>query len=467
MTGEDGMTENKTEIPRLTPPGELVNYPPPDRWDDWEEYDSNAWPKRVKNRYRLVPTACFNCESACGLLAYVDKDSGEVRRFEGNPEHPGSRGRNCAKGPATLNQMYDPERILYPLKRKGPRGSGEWEQVTWTEALADIGGRIGVAIREGRQDEIMYHVGRPGEDGFMERTLRAWGVDGHNSHTNICSAGARTGYAMWMGYDRPSPDFANARFILLLSSHLETGHYFNPHAQRIMEAKRSGAKLATIDPRLSNTASMSDFWLSPWPGTEAAMLLAIAKLLLEWDAVDHPFMRSWVNWEEALAARAPDRPRTYDAFVELLKETYSEYTLEFAAEESGVDAWRIEQVAKSIAAAGNRVGLAHLAGSRIGQPARVAGGSLLVVHPGADRLGRNCWRHLTERLGQVQTGALEHAAAAQPLERAAVARRVSVCPSRDELPAALLLEGGKRQSRRVFLPGLQPGVDQSGWLLLD
>ena len=83
----------------------------------------------------------------------------------------------------------------------------------------------------------MYHVGRPGEDGFAERFLLAWGVDGHNSHTNICSAGARLGYSLWGGYDRPSPDHANAKAILLLSSHLETGHYFNPHAQRIMEAK--------------------------------------------------------------------------------------------------------------------------------------------------------------------------------------------------------------------------------------
>ncbi len=341
-------------IPRLTPGTGLSNFPPPDRWDDWREYDARAWPKKVSREYRLVPTTCFNCESACGLLAYVDKESGDVRKFEGNPAHPGSRGRNCAKGPATLNQMYDPERILHPLRRKGARGSGEWEQVTWEEALTDIGSRIGKAIREDRHDEVMYHVGRPGEDGFMERTLRAWGVDGHNSHTNICSSGARTGYAMWMGWDRPSSDFANAAFILLLSSHLETGHYFNPHAQRIMEGKQAGAKLCAIDPRLSNTASMSDYWLSPWPGTEAAMFLAIAKLLLEWDAVDHTFMHRWINWEQTLAERFPQRERTYESFVELLKETYAEYTLEFAAEESGVEADKIEAIAREIAKAGSR-----------------------------------------------------------------------------------------------------------------
>ena len=86
------------------------------------------------------PTTCFNCESACGLLAYIDKDTMQVRKFEGNPEHPGSRGRNCAKGPATLNQITDPDRILYPLKRAGARGEGKWERISWDEALDTLAG---------------------------------------------------------------------------------------------------------------------------------------------------------------------------------------------------------------------------------------------------------------------------------------------------------------------------------------
>jgi anaerobic selenocysteine-containing dehydrogenase len=285
------------------------------------------------------------------LLAYVDKESGEIRKFEGNPAHPGSRGRNCAKGPATLNQVYDPERILHPMRRKGPRGGGQWERVTWDEALEDIAGRMRTALQEGRHDEIMYHVGRPGEDGFMDRTLKAWGVDGHNSHTNICSAGARTGYAMWMGHDRPSADFANAKFILLLSSHLETGHYFNPHAQRIMEGKQAGAKLATIDPRLSNTAAMSDIWLPTWPGTEPGLFLAIARELLARDAIDRDFMRKWVNWKEALTHYGREAA-DFEAFVDLLKETYDRFTLEWAAEECGVARDRIVAVVDGIEAAG-------------------------------------------------------------------------------------------------------------------
>jgi hypothetical protein len=76
----------------------LESFPPIEKWDDWAEFDATAWPRKVEKRYTLVPTTCFNCEAACGLVAYVDKETREIRKLEGNPFHPGSRGKNCAKG---------------------------------------------------------------------------------------------------------------------------------------------------------------------------------------------------------------------------------------------------------------------------------------------------------------------------------------------------------------------------------
>src|SRR2546421_2023069 len=140
----------------------LAAFPPKERWNEWVELDAKAWPARVEKRYMLVPTTCFNCESACGLLAYVDRETLQVRKFEGNPEHPGSRGRNCAKGPATLNQVTDPDRVLYPLRRAGARGDGRWERVSWDEALEDVAARIRRALDERRPNEVRYHVVRPG-----------------------------------------------------------------------------------------------------------------------------------------------------------------------------------------------------------------------------------------------------------------------------------------------------------------
>ena len=340
-------------LDRLLPGSALTSYPPVEHWADHAEYDPDEWKhgRKVERRYSLIPTTCFNCEACCGLLAYVDKATGEIRKFEGNPAHPASRGRNCAKGPATITQVYDPERILYPLKRSGPRGSGQWERTTWAEALADIGGRIGKAFREDRHDEVMYHVGRPGDDSYIERVLHAWGIDGHNSHTNICSSGARFGYASWMGFDRPSADFANARVIFLISSHLEAGHYFNPHAQRIVEGKMRGATLITVDPRLSNTASMSDHWFAPWPGTEAFLLLAIARLLVEAGTWDREFVRRWVNWETFLRETRPDLEPVFASFERALLDLYEDYTPERAEEVCGIEARRIREVATVIGGA--------------------------------------------------------------------------------------------------------------------
>ncbi len=333
----------------------LAMFPPKERWDDWVELDSRSWPRRVEKRYMLVPTTCFNCESACGLLAYVDKESLQVRKFEGNPESPGSRGRNCAKGPAVINQVTDPDRILHPMRRVGARGEGRWERIGWDEALDTLAGRIRAAIVEERANEVMYHVGRPGEDGFTERVLAAWGVDGHNSHTNVCSSGGRAGYQFWMGIDRPSPDHANAKVILLISSHLETGHYFNPHAQRIVEAKANGAKLVVLDVRLSNTATHADHWLAPYPGSEAAICLAIANHVIRNGRYDREFVRRWWNWQEYLADVHPDLARTFESFEEVLAELYADYTFEFAEAESGVSAAKLREVADLVGQAGTRL----------------------------------------------------------------------------------------------------------------
>ena len=135
-------------------------HPDPSTWDDYVDFESTSWPKKDRRNYWIIPSICFNCESACGILAYVDKEQLTVRKIEGNPIHPGSRGRTCAKGVVTPNQLDDPDRILYPLKRDGERGSGAWRQVSWDEALADIAARLRTAIVENRRHEIMYHVGR-------------------------------------------------------------------------------------------------------------------------------------------------------------------------------------------------------------------------------------------------------------------------------------------------------------------
>lgn len=151
---------------------EFRTHPPVSDWDNYVDFESTSWPKKDRRNYWIIPSICFNCESACGILAYVDKDTLNVRKIEGNPVHPGSRGRTCAKGVVTPNQLEDPDRILYPLKRVGKRGEGKWERVTWNEVLDTISARVRAAITEDRKREIMYvrqHLDIRGE---WSRSLR-------------------------------------------------------------------------------------------------------------------------------------------------------------------------------------------------------------------------------------------------------------------------------------------------------
>ncbi len=335
----------------LNDDGNLTHYPPIEKWDDWSEYDASELPKKKKKKYRLVPTVCFNCEAGCGLVAYIDKATNQVRKLEGNPYHPGSRGRNCAKGPATINQINDPERILYPLKRVGKRGEGKWQRVSWDEVLNDVAEKIRKTIKADKKNEVVYHVGRPGHEGFMDNILKAWGVDGHNSHTNICSAGARLGYMLWGGSDRPSPDYGSAKVILLISAHLESGHYFNPHAQRIIEAKNQGAKIIVMDTRLSNTASRADHWLPTYPGTEAAALLAMARVILQEELYNEEYLKNWVNWQAYLKEVHRKKNPQFRDFIASLLHHYRKYTPEYAEKETGIPKAKIIEVARLIAKA--------------------------------------------------------------------------------------------------------------------
>ena len=203
----------------------------------------------------------------------------------------------------------------------------------------------------------MYHVGRPGEDGFTERVLAAWGVDGHNSHTNVCSSGARAGYHFWMGIDRPSPDHANAEVILLISSHLEAGHYFNPHAQRIIEAK--AARRQADRPRHAPVEHRH---------ARRPLAVALAGLGGRDPARDRepPDRAPAATTASSCAAGGTGRntsppstriaPRDLrDLRARSSHELYADFTFEFAAHESGVDAAVIAQVAEIVADAGTRL----------------------------------------------------------------------------------------------------------------
>jgi anaerobic selenocysteine-containing dehydrogenase len=313
--------------------------------------------------YAIVPTACSNCEASCGLTAWIDKKTFTVKKYMGNPLHPASRGRNCAKGYATQSQMYDPDRIAFPLKRApgSARGEGKWIRTTWNEAMTTIGKKMGDTLRVGDElskKSVMFHVGRPNENGFTGKVWHTLGTDAFDSHTNICSSGGRTPTIQWANDDRTSPDWANAKLVFLNSSHAaDAGHYFQQSASFIADARKKGAKLVVMDPRMSNSAGMADLWIAAWPGTEPALYLYLTNRILQENKVDKKFVKKWLNWEVFLdnknylqymvdkeyISKMPEGD-DFDTFLEVLKELYSPYTLEYTAKETHVPAYKLEKL---------------------------------------------------------------------------------------------------------------------------
>jgi len=379
-------------------PDSLSFYPPVEKWDSWKELDGDDWkrggigrqgvwsetnPDGIQvNDYTIVPCVCSNCEAGCGLTAWVDKKSMTVKKYMGNPLHSGSRGRNCAKGYAAESQMYDPDRLPFPIKRApgSKRGEGKWIRTTWDEAMTTIGKKMHDTLKVGDEMSrklMMYHVGRPNENGFSNRVPHSMGIDGFDSHTNICSAGAREGSIQWANDDRNSPDWAHAKLIFLQSSHAaDAGHYFQQSAGLIADARKAGAKMVVLDPRLSNSAGMSDLWLPVWPGTETALYLYLANRVLNEkdingdELVDHRFVKNWVNWDRLMENKkylsfmvekgyisAVPADDSYESFLNVMRELYAPYTREFVAKECRIEGYehKLDELFKMFIDAGPRV----------------------------------------------------------------------------------------------------------------
>ena len=394
----DAAAESVTESKFTNTPDSLSFYPPHAEWDHFAELDGTDWkrggierhgvrskenPEGIQvNNFMLVPTVCSNCEAGCGLTAWVNKDTMTVRKYMGNPLHTGSRGRNCAKGYAVTSQMYDPDRIPFPLKRApgSKRGEGKWVRTTWDEAMGAIGKKMHDTLKVGDEmskKSMIYHVGRPNENGFGHRVPHTMGIDGFDSHTNICSAGARQGTLQWANDDRNSPDWANADLIFLQSSHAaDAGHYFQQSAGLIADARKRGARMVVIDPRMSNSAGMADLWIPAWPGTEAALYLYLVNRVLHEkdkngeDLVAHDFVKEWVNWDRLMANKEylkkmvgygyiSKMPKgdSYEDFIELIKELYSPYTQDFVVKECKLEGmeYKLDQLWEMYISAGSKI----------------------------------------------------------------------------------------------------------------
>ncbi|MBI4988587.1 MAG: molybdopterin-dependent oxidoreductase [Rhodocyclales bacterium] len=280
---------------------------------------------------KAIPITCHVCNIQDGAIAYVE--NGRVVKLEGNPEHVSTRGRLCAKGNSGMWYSYDPDRILYPLKRVGARGEGKWKRITWDEALTEVAQKLDAALKED-PNTIMVKKGRDRTGGTWGRFMNTLGSATVVNHTSVCESSKKIGMEPTWGPDIETPDFANAKYVLNFGSNvLEAAYFHNPLSQRITEGRVDNhAKIVTFDVRLSNTAGFSDEWIPVFPGTDGAVALAMGHVILREDLQDSEFIETWTN-----------------VTVKELKDHYKQFTPEWASKISGVPAETIERVAREFA----------------------------------------------------------------------------------------------------------------------
>lgn len=246
--------------------------------------------------------ACpLDCPDGCSWIVSVEDGRGV--RLRGNPDHPYTRGALCVKVNRYLEHTRAADRILYPLRRTGPKGAGRFERISWDEALDEIAARLRGIVEEHGGEAIWPYLGT-GSLGYLQGCegvagRRFWNVLGASKHwLNICAAAGNTGLSLTNGTPggMDPENFALARLILLWGTNtLTSGHHLWKFVQ---EARAGGAYVVAIDPIRTRTADQADLHLAIRPGTDAALALGLLNVVLAERAQDEEFLaRHTQGWE--------------------------------------------------------------------------------------------------------------------------------------------------------------------------
>lgn len=257
----------------------------------------------------VVRGACpHDCPDTCALLTTVE--NGRAVRVQGNPAHPMTDGVLCAKVSKYTERTYHPERILTPLKRVGPKGSGQFEPVGWDEALGDIAQRLKVIAARDPQAILPYsYAGTMGlvqGESIAARFFHKLGAS--LLDRTICASAGAEALTQTLGnkVGMKVQHFAGSQLIIIWGSN-SIGS--NLHFWRIaQEAKRQGARLVCIDPRKSETADKCHEHIALLPGTDAALALALMHQLISHGWLDQDYIDRYTLGWDALRERALQWP---------------------------------------------------------------------------------------------------------------------------------------------------------------
>ncbi len=248
-----------------------------------------------------VPCYCALCVSRCGSIAVVE--NGRFIALEPDPSHPTGKAL-CAKGRAAPELVYHSDRLLYPMKRTRPKGDPDpgWERISWDEALNTTADRLRQLAAEHGPESVVFSCVSPSTSAasdmqvWIERLKNAFGSPNFCNAMELCGWGRYFATAYTFGAGVPGnymPDLEQAGCILFWG--------YNPnlarlaHAVATTDARKRGARLIVVDPRRTGPANKADLWLRVRPGTDAALALGIAGVMIERGWYDVDFIRDWTN----------------------------------------------------------------------------------------------------------------------------------------------------------------------------
>ncbi|NOT87621.1 MAG: molybdopterin-dependent oxidoreductase [Lysobacter sp.] len=238
-------------------------------------------------------TTCYMCACRCGIRVWI-KD-GQIRYIQGNPDHPVNKGVLCAKGSAGIMQHYSPARLRKPLLRTGERGSGEFREIEWDEALALATSWL-KPIRERNPDELAFFTGRDQSQALTGWWAQQFGTVNYAAHGGFCSVNMAAGGLYTLGgsfWEFGEPDWEHARYFMLWG--VAEDHDSNPIKLGLSRLKARGAKIVAVNPVRTGYGAIADEWIGIRPGTDGLFAFALIHELLRSDRIDLEYLVRYAN----------------------------------------------------------------------------------------------------------------------------------------------------------------------------
>jgi anaerobic selenocysteine-containing dehydrogenase len=238
-------------------------------------------------------TTCYMCACRCGINVHL-KD-GKIRYIEGNRDHPVNKGVLCAKGSAGIMQHYAPARLSAPLLRTGPRGSGEFRQISWDEALEIATGWLG-AVRQSDPKKLAFFTGRDQSQSLTGFWAQQFGTPNYAAHGGFCSVNMAAAGIMTLGggfWEFGAPDWERTKLFILFG--VAEDHDSNPLKIGISKLKARGARFVSVNPVRTGYSAVADNWIGIRPGTDGLLILSIVHELLKARKIDVDYLLRYSN----------------------------------------------------------------------------------------------------------------------------------------------------------------------------